>query len=136
MSTESKTKKRVSKRVKLLSMAVEMLEQKGFKNIRVDLDEYERPAQLSKKGSEEKIAPDLTARVEGGSKFYFEIVTKEKKKGDEQDVVSKWKLLSTLADMRNGTFYLMVPRGTMRYTNQLIKDYDIQAEVLKMAASA
>ena len=73
--------------------------------------------------------PDLTGKTTLG-KDYFKIV--EGDKSNEQQVVSKWKLFSNLAKMKSGKFYLIVPYGKKKYTTELIKKYNIEADMLKL----
>lgn len=115
---------------KLVDSAVSLLKSKGFDKIKADLDDYEKPATLHQRDGEAAYTPDLTAHGNGG-KCYFEIVTPDKK-GEENRVIGKWKLLSTLAQMRNGTFFLLVPRGAMRFATQVLSRYDIDADILKL----
>lgn len=118
---------------RLVSSAVNLLESNGFQEIHADLEDYPKPATLAQKNGEKEYTPDLTARSNSG-KCYFEIVTKEKK-GDDK-VIGKWKLLSTLAKMKNGTFFLLVPRGMMRFCTETIKEYNIKADILKINTAA
>ncbi len=129
-----KVKAQDEKYNRLMSSAVNMLENQGFEKIKADLEDYERPSTLSQRNGDVSYTPDITAfRREG--KCYFEIVTKDKKNRDEEVVVGKWKLLSTLAQMRNGSFFLLVPRGTMRFATQTLAKYNIDADILKLQAN-
>lgn len=113
----------------LIVDAVTLLKDKGFENIRVDLDDYEKPSKLQKKGSPKAYIPDLTAKQDDG-KCYFEIVRKSENNEGEQ--IEKWSLLSTLAKHRNGKFFLLVPHGKLNYTRQILEKNDIEAEVVKL----
>lgn len=114
----------------MISSVAEYLEGKGYQHIKADaLEEYDTPAPLVRKGSERSFTPDLTARI-GGGKHYFELVNYEEE--DKNRIISKWMLLSTLAEHRNGKFFLLVPHGKMKYTNRIIENHKIDAEVLSM----
>lgn len=128
-----KNSQKTEKFTRLVNSAVNLLESRGFDEIRADLDDYTRPATLSQRNGEIEYTPDLTARSASG-KCYFEIVTKEKKSDDK--VIGKWKLLSTLAKMKNGTFFLLVPRGMMRFCTETIKEYNITADILQIKTNA
>ena len=114
---------------KHLENAVDLLSQKGYQSIKADLDNYDKPVAFSQKNSENTFVPDLTA-VSRSGKCYFEIVTKDKK--DQDEVISRWKLFSTLATMRNGKFVLLVTRGMMRFTMDTIQNHHIEADVMKL----
>lgn len=105
------------------------LEHKGYEHIRADLNDYERPAKLMKKGSTDAYMPDLTARKNNG-KCYFEIVNTTEV--NRTRTIGKWQLLSTLAESQNGKFFVLVPYGKMSYTNRILNSYNINANVLKM----
>ncbi|MCB0375845.1 MAG: hypothetical protein KDD04_08000, partial [Sinomicrobium sp.] len=63
-----------------------------------------------------------------GRKSYFELVQKT----DElQEVITKWKLLSNLASFKDGKLFLIVPHGNLAFTNRILDNYSIQAEVIK-----
>jgi len=72
--------------------------------------------------------PDITA-TKNDKKGYFEIAKKVK---DTSQLVNKWKLLATLAEMKNGDFHIFVPHGHMKFTREILTDYGINAEVVKL----
>jgi len=113
---------------KLLSSAIEIIKQQGYENIRADLDDYESPFQLKGKTNDTNYSPDVTATKNDG-KAYFEISTKM---DDTNDLINKWKLLETLAHMKNGKFEIFVPHGHMKFTQELIKDHNINAHLRKI----
>lgn len=112
----------------IISNVVQELEKKGFKDIKADIDSYDAPAMLVRKRDNLKFKPDITA-VKYGNKHYFEIAKKTEK---ERTLVGKWQLLSTLSEMKNGNFKVYVPYGNMRFTNDIIKKYDIKADIVKI----
>ncbi len=115
--------------VKLVSSAVNLLESKGYEQIRADVGDYTKPSPITQKDGEKIYTPDLTAYTNQG-KCYFEIVTKDKK--EDKSLVGRWKLLARLAQLRNGDFYILVPRGCMRFTNDVLEEYNIPANILKL----
>ena len=118
-----------SKQNDYLQKAIELLESKGYDNIKADHPDYEAPGKFIRKQTDEEIMPDLTGKTTLG-KDYFKIVEGDKK--NEQQVVSKWKLFSNLAKMKSGKFFLIVPYGKKKYTTELIKKYNIEADMLKL----
>lgn len=128
MDTETVTKKD-SKQTKYLKQAIQLLEKKGYSDIKAELPEYESPTSFTEKTSDKSFTPDLTGTKDSG-KDYFQVVEGDKK--NIQDVVSKWKLFSNLAKIKNGSFYLLVPYGRKKYTTELIKEYNIDAEMMKL----
>lgn len=112
----------------LLEKAVEQVQRRGFKDIRVKLDGYEEPKSFSQQKEDNTYIPDITATNSKG-KFYFEIAQKT---NDTTSMVSKWKLLSTIAEMKNGGLNILVPYGQSKFTNELVEQYNINAKLLKM----
>jgi hypothetical protein len=113
----------------MVSSVADYLEHRGFESIKADTGEYEKPAQLTRQGTDEGYIPDLTARKNGG-KHYFEIVLEDK--NEQQEMIGKWRLFSTLAEHRNGKFTLLVPHGKMSFTNRILGKYGIKADVMKL----
>ena len=106
-----------------------IVSKKGFDNIKANAEGYETPAKIRRsKDSEEYFIPDVTGEV-NGRKSYFELGLKS---DDVREVVTKWRLLSSLAAYKHGKLYLAVPRGHMAFTTRILADYPIQAEVVKI----
>jgi hypothetical protein len=103
---------------------------RGFSDIRANIDGYEAPAKLSRANDsdDEAFIPDITA-VSHGRKSYFEIATKTDR---TQEVISKWQLLSRLANFKSGKLFLIAPRGHVAFTERLLKQYDITAELIRL----
>lgn len=129
MDTDTVITKKDSKQMKYLQQAVRLLEKRGYSDIKAELPEYESPTSFTEKTSDKSYTPDLTGEKDLG-KDYFQVVEGDKK--NIQDVVSKWKLFSNLAKIKNGQFYLLVPYGRKKYTTELVKEYNIDAELMKL----
>ncbi len=114
----------------MIYSAIDILKEKGFENIRANVSDYERPAKLVKASSSIAYQPDMTAKTLTG-KCYFEIVNDTK--ADKDVLKEKWSLFSAMAQHKNGTFFLLVPRGKMRFTNEMLKNNEIYADVLKIS---
>lgn len=114
----------------LYEKAVEIILKKGYGNVKANSEdlELEAPTSYLQPNKEDVFTPDLTATYLG-RKNYFEISLKT---SGVRRLVSKWKLLSSLAKMRHGNFFLLVPRGHVRFTNQLIEEYNIDADLIKL----
>lgn len=113
-----------------IKTVVNQLESKGYENIKADIDEYDTPASYTNKSTNTQFVPDITA-TKDGSKYYFEIAMKT----DEQTkLAGKWRLLATLAEMKNGMLKIFAPHGQMAFTNRLLKKHNINCEVAAMPA--
>lgn len=112
----------------LLNKAVQMVESRGFDQIKTQLDGYEEPQPFNQKKEDITYVPDISATNDRG-KYYFEIAQKTE---DVAHLVSKWKLLSTVAGMKNGGLNILVPYGQNRFTQDLIENYNINANLIKL----
>lgn len=112
----------------LLEKAVRMVEARGFDEIKTDLDGYDNPQPFSQQKDDIVYKPDISAKNSRG-KFYFEIAQKT---DDVSHLVSKWKLLSTVAGMKNGGLNILIPYGHNRFTQDIIDQYNINAKLIKL----
>lgn len=112
----------------LLQKAVTWAQQKGFSNIKANLEAYDAPAQFTKPGEDQPYIPDISG-VRLGGKSYFELSLKT----DESNRrISKWKLLSTLAAMKHGKLFLLAPKGHKAFTDKIVKKHNITATVVSI----
>lgn len=111
-----------------IDRAVDYVENLGFENVRARYDGYEEPASLRMQGTGKTFTPDITATKNGG-KYYFEIADRGE---STSEVVGKWKLMATLAEMKGGDFRIFVPYGSMKYTNDILTNKSIKAEIIKL----
>lgn len=125
MLPESKTK---TPHIKNLKQLVEHLEGKGFENIRVDLPDHDRPTAYAGVTSELSFRPDATAR-----KYDQPVICEISERTNmESELVTKWKLLAQIAKGKNATFRIFMPRGTIKFTEELIDRHQIPAELARM----
>lgn len=111
-----------------IDRAVDYVENLGFENVRARYEGYEEPASLRMQGTGKTFTPDITATKNGG-KYYFEIADRGE---STSEVVGKWKLMATLAEMKGGDFRIFVPYGSMKYTNDILTNKSIKAEIIKL----
>lgn len=109
-----------------LKKALEWAKRKDFSELKANHDGYEQPTQFIRSSDEEPVVPDITAR-RNDRKYYIEIATKT---DNPRRTVTKWKLLSTLANMKGGKLFLLAPKGHKAYTQRLLKRYDLEARLL------
>jgi len=101
---------------------------RGYQDVKANTAGYETPSKLTRPKEEGAFIPDATGLL-NGRKSYFELAQKT---DDLQEVITKWKLLSNLASIKNGKLFLVVPHGNLAFTNRILNNYPIQAEVIKM----
>lgn len=117
-----------SKYKELLEKSIQIIKSRGFEEIKTDLEGYDDPISFSQKSSDQQYQPDITATNSRG-KFYFEIAQKI---NDIAHLVSKWKLLSTVANMKNGGLHILIPYGQNKFTEELVEQYNIKANLIKL----
>ena len=108
--------------------AVELVESRGFTDVKSKLDGYEDPISFDKKGDDTNYTPDITAEENHG-KAYFELA---RKTDEVTSLVSKWKLLSTIAKMKKGSFHIIVPYGQNKFTQEILDKYPVEADLIKL----
>jgi len=112
-----------------LKKMIQKIQTKGFTDIRADYEDLEAPAKLVSQSNDDVYVPDATALNRLGRKAYFEISRKIKK---TEKLVNKWKVLETLAAVKQGVFQIFVPHGSMKFTKELVTKYHINAEIVKI----
>ncbi len=110
---------------------VQWLKSKGYENIRaVSVEDYDDPASLVRQRDNESFTPRFTARKDN-RKYYFELAAKKVKAAKDR-LISKWTLLSEIAEIRDSEFHVFAPYGTFSFTNRVLKNHDIEASVVKI----
>lgn len=99
-----------------------------FEKVRANIDGFETPARLTQRDNDNSYIPDITA-VKNGRKSYFEIAIKSARR---KHIIRKWRLLSELARIKKGKFYLLVPRGNYAFVQRTLSQHPIEAEVVKI----
>ena len=100
----------------ILENSITYLENRGFENIKADLDGYETPKSYTKSGSDISITPDVVATKEG-RKYYFDISLKSTK---PILLKSKWLFLNTLSKINASRFKVITVRGHYKYTQDML----------------
>ena len=101
---------------KFIEKAVAWIKKKGYKRIKADIEAFETPTQYTRQKEDLTFTPDITG-FQLGRKSFFEVALKS---DNIRRKISKWKLLSTLASMKGGKFFLMAPRGHKAFAQRLV----------------
>lgn len=96
-----------------------------FSDIKANIEGQELPTAYTKPDDEAPYIPDVTG-IKSGVKYYFEVAMKSE---DNERIIRKWKLLSTLAEMRQGKLYLFAPKGHKAFVNSVVKERNLHASV-------
>lgn len=112
----------------ILQESVKYLEKQGFKNIRAEIEGYQKPTTYHKVGSEDHIGPDIEAE-RGGNKHYFEIGVRSEK---PQQLKSKWEFLETLSKLRHYRFKVITRRGHYKFTQDMLDELHIDQNPIRL----
>jgi hypothetical protein len=105
----------------VLEDSITYLENRGFENIKADIEGYETPKSFSKVGSDISITPDIVA-IKEGRKHYFDISLKSEK---PKLLKSKWLFLKTLSNLKSHRFKLITKRGHYKFTQDMLEDLNL-----------
>lgn len=100
----------------ILEDSINYLENRGFENIKADMDGYETPKSYLKKGSDIAVTPDIVATKEG-RKHLFDVSLKSEK---PKLLKSKWLFLNTLSNLKSYRFKLITTRGHYKFTHEML----------------
>jgi len=114
--------------VTLIEKAAAWAKSQGFDQIKANSEGYETPTQYTMKDQDKTYTPDLTG-IFLGRKNYVEVITKNM---DKEFLVSKYKLLSTLAKVKNGQFILLAPTGHKSFADKMVEDHQLNAKVHRL----
>ncbi|MGC1204769.1 MAG: hypothetical protein WA839_07775 [Flavobacteriaceae bacterium] len=105
----------------VLEDSITYLENRGFEDIKADMDGYETPKSYKKAGSDITVTPDIVAMKEG-RKHYFDIGLKSEK---PKLLKSKWLFLKTLSNLKSHRFKLITKRGHYKFTQDMLEDINL-----------
>lgn len=111
-----------------LEKVVQWMKSKGYGKIKAKIEGFEEPSAFTRSETDRSFIPDATA-IRRNRKNYFEVAVKD---DDTKRLVRKWKLLSTLATMKSGKFFLFAPRGHKAFAQRIVKDRNLNAEVVSI----
>ena len=113
-----------------LKESIVYLENKGFENIKAEVEGYETPKSYTKKGKGEdtSITPDIVAE-KAGRKHYFEIGLKSE---EPTLLKSKWRFLDVLTRMKDDRFKVITRRGHYKFTQDMLDDLNLDKEPIKL----
>lgn len=111
-----------------LNRTVQYLQNRGYDNIRADLEGYKTPKSFSKKGSDVVITPDIVAD-KNGIKHFFEISFKSEK---PNLLKSKWMLLDVLSKMKSYRFKIITTKGHYKFTHAMLDDLKMDKNMIKI----
>ncbi len=111
-----------------LQKVVKWAKMKGYTKIKAKIEDFTTPVGYQKKSEDDLYVPDSTG-LKFGRKDYFEVALKTE---DNKRNIRKWKLLDTLAEMKNGQLFLFAPRGHKSFVERIVKNRSLNAKVVSI----
>lgn len=118
------------KKSKFIQRAVDWVRKRGYEKIRANAEDFEKPTHYSAYEEEDVFVPDVTA-VKRGRKNYVEVALKN---GNVRRTITKWKLLSTLANRTGGKLFLLAPHGHKAFAERIVKTHHLNAQIVSLRA--
>lgn len=112
----------------LLEKAVDSLKKSGFENIQSALEGAESPKAYYQTTKEAHIAPDIMAE-KNGKIYLFEIALRT---DDVRQVKGRWMFFKTLAGMKNYSFQVFMPKGSVSFARSVISSMDEKINTIKI----
>jgi len=104
------------------------LVEKGFPDVRADVPQYQRPAEIESKRPFKGRIPDITTG--GDSPLIIEVETADSVRDEHTKL--QWTLFAEHAKATGATFCVAVPRNAVGPTRQRLRELGIEAEILKV----
>ncbi len=120
--------KSTEKNTDFLSQTIQYLQNRGFENIKADMEGFETPKSYLKKGSDVSITPDIVAERDG-ERHIFEISLKSKK---PRLLKSKWLFLDVLSKMKQYRFKIVTTRGHYKFTDETLSSINLDMKTIKI----
>lgn len=109
----------------LIEKTISYLENKGFENIKADIEGYETPKSFMMKNEGIEITPDIVAENKGRIQ-YIEVGVKS---NDKRLLKTKWKFLKTWAGMKNRTFKVIAHKGSYGFSDKILAEISLKGSV-------
>lgn len=118
------TTARMSKE-KYLDKVITWVEKRKISSIKTafETEGYESPKIFTNQATKEQVQPDVSFTIDNAT-HYSEIALKC---DDTRRLVTRWKLLSTMASIKKGQLHLFAPKGHKIFTKKLVEDNNIDA---------
>ncbi len=94
---------------RMIRDVVNFLRERGYRDIRADLPEQERPEEIVWRKTGKGQIPDVTAV--GATPIVVEVETKDSL--EDPHLADQWKLFAEHAKQSRGEFFVVVPKGLM-----------------------
>jgi len=104
--------------------SIQWLTKKSASSIKTNSEGYEAPKSFTNKETGEKIQPDFSFETQSGYTSFTDIALKSE---SPRKLVTRWKLLSMMANAKRGKLHLLTPKGHKMFTKKLVDNHNINA---------
>lgn len=122
------TEKEQQEKLELIKESIKYLEERGYTDIKADVEGYETPKSYHQKNSDVVITPHIVGE-RAGVKHYFNMSLKTE---DEELLRSKWKFFETISNMRQQRFNVVTKRGHFKFTEEMLDSLNLQKDYIKL----
>lgn len=109
-----------------LDKAIDWISKKSTTSVKAKIEGYDSPNVFTNKETGEEVQADFSFITQGGNKSFTEVAIKSDR---PQKLVTRWKLLSLMASMKQGKLHLLTPKGHKMFTKKLVDTYHINAVI-------
>lgn len=109
---------------KYFEKAIEWVKRKKTDSLAVNFEGYDKPSPFVNQRTKVEVVPDIVYVDEKGNKNFVEIAIKQE---NFRDVITKWKLLISIASFKNGKLHLLCPKGHLSFVKKQVATYDLSA---------
>ena len=117
-----------SKHEYIIKSFVGVLKSNQYKDIKADIDGYDKPNKLYWEGSEKGYTPDITAIFDkvyhSPERFIFEVETEDSI--DDSHTEDKWKLFGTYGNSFRRRFIVIVPKDCKQKALVIAEQIDVK----------
>ncbi len=109
-----------------LQHSILYLKNRGFKDIKADIEGYETPKSYIKAGTDISVTPDVVA-VKEGQTYFFDVSLKSEK---PNLLKSKWLFLNTLSAIKSYRFRLITIKGHYSFSESMLETLNLPNKTL------
>ncbi len=113
---------------RMVGHVAKLLEGKGHKNVRADIDGFEKPRRIVWESSGEGYLPDITSQDEEFR--IFEVETRDSIHDEHTE--DQWKLFSSFAKAQDAMFYVVFPKGAVDEVKARLNELGLEAYLMEV----
>lgn len=112
-------------REKYLPKVIEWAQKKKIHSLKAISEGYDAPKLFTNQSTQQQVQPDLSFEIDDAT-HYSDVALKC---DDTRALVTRWKLLSTMANLKKGQLHLFAPKGHKIFTKKLVERHQIDARI-------